>query len=143
MNIRLIKPFAVFFPNRVEPEGSCHSIGAPRGRQLVAEGIAVEYHGQPGPSEPAPDYHQQPPASPPLPTQPDKAKIRSALVCAGQRKDPAYSYARPRNSRSAAARKAEASASLRRALARKKATPGDKTPAAALRAAIARSSRPM
>jgi hypothetical protein len=32
---------ALFYPPRVEPAGSVHSIGDPRGAQLVAAGLAV------------------------------------------------------------------------------------------------------
>jgi hypothetical protein len=42
MWIRLLQPQAVFYPSRVEPAGSVHSIGTPRGAQLVAAGIAEE-----------------------------------------------------------------------------------------------------
>ena len=36
----LTQPYALFFPGRVESAGSVHSIGGPRGAQLVAAGIA-------------------------------------------------------------------------------------------------------
>ena len=40
MWIRLKKPYAVFYPPRLEPAGSVHSVGGPRGVSLVAAGIA-------------------------------------------------------------------------------------------------------
>lgn len=37
MWIRLLEPCALFFPAQVEPVGSVHSVGDPRGRKLVRE----------------------------------------------------------------------------------------------------------
>ena len=42
MWIRLLKPYAVSYPPRTEPVGSIHSVGGPKGAQLVASGIAEE-----------------------------------------------------------------------------------------------------
>jgi hypothetical protein len=42
MWIKLLRPYAVFYPPRVESAGSIHSIGTPRGASMVAAGIAEE-----------------------------------------------------------------------------------------------------
>ena len=142
MNIRLIKPFAVFFPSRIEPRDTVHSIGGPRGQELIREGIAVEYHGQPSPDFSTPDYQQQPSApSTPATTsanarQPDKAKIRSALVCAGLHKDCEHAYARPRDVRDRTVRRSQAAAAMRKVLSGRKLGSAKKSAVDALRAAF-------
>jgi hypothetical protein len=40
MWVRLNEPCALFYPARVEPAASVHSIGDPRGAQLVRSGVA-------------------------------------------------------------------------------------------------------
>jgi|AmaraimetP72IA01_FD_contig_51_4350710_length_551_multi_5_in_0_out_0_1 hypothetical protein len=40
MYIRLLQARSIFYPPRVEPAGSVHSIGDPRGAQLIAAGLA-------------------------------------------------------------------------------------------------------
>jgi hypothetical protein len=40
MWIRLKKPFALVYPPRIELADSIHSIGTPRARELVADGVA-------------------------------------------------------------------------------------------------------
>jgi hypothetical protein len=42
MWIRLLKPYAVFFPGSLDPAQSVHSIGDLRGRELVEAGIAQQ-----------------------------------------------------------------------------------------------------
>lgn len=42
MWIRLKKSYALVYPPRVEPAGSVHSVGGPRGAELIRRGIAEE-----------------------------------------------------------------------------------------------------
>ena len=144
MIISLLRPFPVFFPSTIEPAGSVHSIGSPRGKQLVAEGIAVEYHGQPSPSFSTPNYQQQPPPSPLLITPPkrDNSAAKNALVAIANGKDIAHSFAPPKDRTDKISRKARAAAALRRiVVSRKPGTPGKRSAAQALRAAISQSAR--
>jgi hypothetical protein len=72
-------------------------------------------------------------------SEPDRAALKRALIAAGTGKDCDHPYCAPADVRDRATRKAQAAASLRRALSAKKpGAPGKRTAAQALRAALGR-----